>query len=75
MHLSDAETIALLAAQRKPDGKHRYSANQIAILVGGNRNAVLARVKELRAGAPPVVFRPLAPEQQQLRDQLQLDQR
>jgi hypothetical protein len=72
--LSDTETIALLAAQRGADGKHRYSANQIHGLVGGSRAAVLDQVRALRDGAPPV-FRPLTPEQQQVRHQLQLDQR
>jgi hypothetical protein len=71
--LSDAEMIVLLATQRRADGKHRYSANQIQTLIGGDRNTVLARVKELRYNAPPIVYRPLAPEQQQLRDPLRLD--
>jgi len=74
-HISDGELIVLLAALRASSGKHRFSANQIAALVGGSRNAVRARVKEIRSSAPAVVFRPLAPEQQQLREQLQLDQR
>lgn len=55
--LTDSEMIVLLAAQRGKDGKHRYSANAIHTLVGGDRNAVLARVKELRAVPPPAVFR------------------
>jgi hypothetical protein len=74
-HISDGELIVILAALRAPSGKHRFSANQIAALVGGGHNATMARVKELRRDAPPVVYRALAPEQQQLRDQLQLDQR
>ena len=73
--LSDAEMIVLLATQRRADGKHRYSANQIQTLIGGDRNTVLARVKEPRETRLPAVYRPLAPEQQQLRDQLRLDQR
>lgn len=55
-HLSDIETIAMLSMQRGKDGKHRYSANAIHALVGGDRNAVLARVKELRAVAPPAEY-------------------
>jgi hypothetical protein len=55
-NITDNEMIILLAAQRGADGKPRYSANAIHALVGGDRNAVLARVKELRA-VPPAVFR------------------
>jgi hypothetical protein len=64
--------VALLAAQRRKDGKHRYSANQIHALVGGSRAAVLDQMRELRADAP-MVFRPLTDEQQQLRAELRLD--
>jgi len=60
--LSDAEMIVLLATQRRADGKHRYSANQIQTLIGGDRNTVLARIKELRGLAPPAVYRPLTPD-------------
>ena len=73
-HISDGELIVLLAALRAPSGKHRFSANQIAALVGGNRNTVMARVKELRADAP-LVYPPRTPEQQIAREQLQLDRR
>jgi hypothetical protein len=48
--IDDGELIVLLAALREPSGKHRFSANQIHTLVGGERNTVLARVKEIRAG-------------------------
>jgi hypothetical protein len=72
LRLSDAETIALLAAQRGPDGKHRYSANAIHALIGGYRKDVLDQVRAIRDGAP-VVYPPLTPEQAQLRSQLQLD--
>jgi hypothetical protein len=48
LRLSDAEMIALLAAQRGTDGKHRYSANQIHTLVGGARADVLGQVRTLR---------------------------
>jgi hypothetical protein len=71
--LSDTETIALLAAQRGKNGKHRYLANQIHGLVGGARADVLAQVRAVRDGAP-TVFRPLTDEQQ-LRQQLQLGER
>ncbi len=52
-NITDSEMVVLLAAQRGKDGKPRYSANAIHTLVGGDRNAVLARIKELRAVAPP----------------------
>jgi len=54
--LTDGEMVVLLSTQRGKDGKHRYSANQIHTLVGGDRNAVMARVKELRAGVPPAEY-------------------
>jgi len=73
LHLSDAETIALLALQRDKSGKYRHSANKIYALVGGSRKAVLDQIGAVRDGAP-AVFRPLTPEQQQVREQLQLDQ-
>jgi hypothetical protein len=74
LHLSDAETIALLALQRDKSGKYRHSANKIYALVGGSRKAVLDQIGAVRDGAL-AVFRPLNAEQQQLREQLQLDQR
>lgn len=55
--LTDGEIVVLLAMQKGANGKHRYSANQIHTLVGGDRNAVLARVKELRAVAAPAEYR------------------
>lgn len=55
-NITDNEMIVLLAAQRGKDGKHRYSANQIQALVGGDRNAVLARVKEIRATPPSAEY-------------------
>jgi hypothetical protein len=74
LRLSDSEMIALLATQRGRDGKHRYSANQIHTLVGGARADVLGQVRALRTDAP-AVFRALTDEQQQLRAQLQMDER
>jgi hypothetical protein len=52
-HISDGELIVLLAALRASSGKHRFSANQIAALVGGSRNAVRARQgdSQQRAGS------------------------
>jgi hypothetical protein len=55
--LSDQEVIVLLAAQRGKDNKYRYSANAIHSLVGGDRNTVLATIKELRTVAPPALYR------------------
>lgn len=70
--ISDGDLIAFLAVVRGKDGKHRYTANAIFALVGGDRNAVLARIKEIRAGPPQAVYPPRTPEQQQLRSELGL---
>lgn len=69
--ISDADLIAFLAVLRGPGGKYRYSANAIFGLVGGDRNTVLARIKEIRDG-PKTTYPPRTPEQQQLREQLGL---
>jgi hypothetical protein len=71
--LSDQDMIALLAVQRTSKGKLRYSANQIAQLVGGSRAEVLALIKTIREG--PAEFRPLTPEQQGAREALGLNKR
>jgi hypothetical protein len=68
--LTDADMIVLLAVQRTTVGKQRYSANQIAQLVGGSRAQVLALVKTIREG--PAEFRPLTAEQQTTRTALGL---
>lgn len=72
--ISSDELIVLLAVMRGPDKKPRFSANAIHALVGGDRNTVLAKVKEIRNGPDTPVFPPLSDEQKQLRQQLQLDQ-
>lgn len=69
--ISDADLIAFLAVLRGPGGKYRYSANAIFGFVGGDRNTVLARIKEIRDGPKPV-YPPRTPEQQQLRSELGL---
>ena len=73
--ITSDELIVLLAVLRGADKKPRYSANAIHALVGGDRNTVLAKVKEIRSGPAEPVFPPLTDEQQRLRRQLQLDQR
>lgn len=51
--LNDGEIIALLATQKGVDGaRYRFSANEIAALVKGDRNTVLAQIRDIRA-APP----------------------
>ncbi len=55
-HLSDDGLIVLLAVQRAPDGKHRFSANAIYTLVGGSRAAVLNRIKAIREPSPEPQF-------------------
>jgi hypothetical protein len=54
--MGDGELIVVLALLRGKDGKHRFSANDIQKLIGGDRNTVLARVKELRATPPPAEY-------------------
>ena len=73
--LTDVELIALLAVQRTPEGKERFSANAIAALIGGTRSEVLAQVRAIRNVAPPAAFPPLSSEQQAAREQLGLSQR
>jgi hypothetical protein len=53
---TDIEWIAHMAVARGKDNKYRFSANQIHAAVGGDRNAVLATIKELRAVAPPAEY-------------------
>ena len=73
--MADVELIALLAVQRTPEGKERFSANAIAALIGGTRAEVLAQVRAIRNVTPPPSFPPLSAEQQAAREQLGLSQR
>lgn len=73
--ISDSDMVAFLAIVRGKDGKHRYSANAIFALVGGDRNAVLARVKEIRSGPSVPVYPHRTPEQEALRRELGLTPR
>src|SRR5262249_811783 len=51
------DDIIFLAMRRAgPGQKHRYSANKIAQMVGGNRNQVLALVKKIRSTDPLPIF-------------------
>lgn len=45
---SDAELVAYLAMARTPDGKERFSANAIAVIMGGTRSEVLDQVRAIR---------------------------
>src|SRR5262245_3531248 len=45
-HNTDRERVIYLASQRTPEGKYRYSANQIVTLQGGSRADVLALVRQ-----------------------------
>jgi len=70
-HLGDAELITLLAAQRTPAGKFRFSANAIFGLVGGSRSAVLDQVRAIQnPSAQPPTYPPRSPEQEQARAEL-----
>ncbi len=73
--LSDAEIVTVLAVQRAPGGRYRFSANQITQLVGGARADVLAQVRAIRDNAPPVEYRPVTPEQAAVREHLGLPTR
>jgi hypothetical protein len=72
-YLTDDEFLTMLAAQKLRSGKYRMSANDIVKAVGGDRTRVLGIVRQIREA--PAEFKPLTPEQQQVREQLQLDQR
>jgi hypothetical protein len=51
------EDIIYLSMRRAgPGQKHRYSANKIAQMVGGDRNAVMALVKKVRSTDPLPIF-------------------
>lgn len=51
--LSDDEIIALLATQKGVDGaKYRFSANEIALLMKGDRNTRLDQIRAVREGPP-----------------------
>src|SRR5262249_54875740 len=54
--ISNEDLIVLLAVLRGPNGKPRLSANKIYDFVGGDRNTVLARVREVRSGPPAPVY-------------------
>lgn len=56
-NITDREMIVLLTMQRGTNGKHRYSANAIHTLVGGDRNTVLATIKSLREVPRPAEYR------------------
>lgn len=51
------DDIIFLAMRRAgPGQKHRYSANKIAQMVGGDRNQVMALVKKVRSTDPLPIF-------------------
>lgn len=52
----DAELVFLCVVRNK-DGKYRHSANKIYELIGGDRNTVLAKIKEIRSVPPAPEFR------------------
>jgi len=51
-HNTERELIVYLALQVKPDGKHRFSANDLCKLMGGQRADVLAIVRQVRQPSP-----------------------
>lgn len=60
-HNTDAERIVYLAAQLEPDGKYRFSANEICTLMKTPRADVLEQVKAVRTSP---TYQPLTPEKQ-----------
>lgn len=56
-NITEEDELAFLCVVRNPDGKYRHSANKIYELIGGDRNTVLAKIKEIRAVPPAPEFR------------------
>jgi hypothetical protein len=54
--ITDGEWIVRMACARGPDKKYRFSANAIHAAIGGDRNSVLAKVREIRATPPPAEY-------------------
>jgi hypothetical protein len=55
--ITPTDELALLCVIRNPDGKHRHSANDIYKFVGGDRNKVMATIREIRGTPAPAEFR------------------
>lgn len=55
--ITAGEWIVRMACARNEEKKYRFSANQIHTAVGGDRNTVLAKIKEIRSGPPAPEFR------------------
>lgn len=76
--MSDITIIALLAMQKDDDAEYRFSANEIAELIGKRRAGTLEHVRSLRPAKkkelPHPQFAPLTPEQQASRQALALEQ-
>lgn len=70
-YLDEDEFIVFLATQKLRNGKYRMSGNDIVKAAKGDRNHVLAVVREVREPSDPV-FPPLSPEQEQERAALGL---
>lgn len=69
---SDEALIVYLAVIRRPGGKYRLSANDIVRVTGGDRNHVLALVRQIREG-PAQYPQVLTPEQAATRRELGLE--
>jgi hypothetical protein len=59
---TDQVIVTYLAAQKRPDGKYRFSANEIYTLVKGPRAEVLAQVRAIREGPPEPVYAKYPPQ-------------
>ncbi len=54
--ITDGEWIVRMACARGDDKKYRFSANAIYAAVGGDRNTVLAKIREIRNTPPPAEY-------------------
>jgi hypothetical protein len=70
-YLGDDEILVMLAVQRLPDGRYRYSANRLVQFVDGDRNTVLATIRAIRDA--PQYPAPLTDDQRTARAVLDLE--
>jgi hypothetical protein len=55
--ISPEDELTLLALARRPNGHYRFTAEKIATLMKGDRNKVMAIIREIRGTPPPAEFR------------------
>jgi hypothetical protein len=62
--ITDNEMLFFLAVVRNKDGRYRYSANAIWRLLGGDRNSLLVKIKEIRTIPAPPEYRAIDEKKQ-----------